>query len=154
MPAETLTVSRATNGRVLVTYFCYSKASTRGPEDIHVVDRIMNVWKIRIRLFKSPCFLGLLLSSSFKRAEAVGKYKVTLPDVLASLFILIHTESFEHTQYILIDSVCRFVHSKKEHSFEVVGDSRYRLFVTNSSLKIKAIVNGNITAREDNQPVE
>ena len=86
--------------------------------------------------------------SSFKRAEAVGKYKVTLPDFLASRFILIHTESFEHTQYILIDSVCRFVHSKKEHSFEVVGDSRYRRFVTNYSLKIKAIVNGNITTRE------
>ena len=144
MPADTLTVSRATNGRVLVTYFCYSKASTRGPVDIHVVDRIINVLVYSffssllfrennsIRLFKSPCFLGLLLSSSFKRAEAVGKYKVTLPDVLASRFILIHTESFEHTQYVLIDSVCRFVHSKKEHSFEVVGNSRYRRFVTNS----------------------
>ena len=145
MPADTLTLSRATNGRVLVTYFCYSKASTRVPEDIHVVDRTMNVLIYSffsslllfrenncIRLFKSPCFLGLLLSSSFKRAEAVGKYKVTLPDVLASRFILIHTESFEHTQYILIDSVCRFVHSKKEHSFEVVGHSRYRRFVTNS----------------------
>ena len=66
----------------------------------------------------------LILSSSFKRADAVGKYKVTLPDVLASRFILIHTESFEHTQYVLIDPVCQFVHSKKEHSFEVVGDSR------------------------------
>ena len=43
MPADTLTVSRATNGRVLITHFCYSKTSTRGPEDIHVVDRIMNV---------------------------------------------------------------------------------------------------------------
>ena len=43
VPADTLTVGRATNGRVLVTYFCYSKTSTRGPEDIHVVDRIMNV---------------------------------------------------------------------------------------------------------------
>ena len=138
-------MSRATNGRVLVTYFCYSKTSTRGPEDIHVVDRIMNVLKVYslfspllfrennfIRRFKSPCFLGLLLSSSFKRAEDVGKYKVTLPDVLASRFISIHTESFEHTQYVLIDSVCRFVHSKREHSFEVVGDFRYRRFVTNS----------------------
>ena len=146
MPADTLTVSRATNGRVLVTYFCYSKASTRGPEDINIVDRIMNglVYSFFssllfrenncIRLFKSPCFWGLLLFSSFKRAGgvSVGKYKVTLPDVLASRFILIHTESFENTQYILIDSVCRFVHSKKEHSFEVVGDSRYRRFVTNS----------------------
>lgn len=86
MSADTLTVSRATNGRVLVTYFCYSRASNRGPEDIHVVDRIMNVLFYSlfssllyrenncIRLFKSPCFLGLLLSSSFKRAEAVGKY--------------------------------------------------------------------------------
>ena len=74
MPADTLTVSRATNGRVLVLYFCYSKVSTRGPEDIHVVDRIMNVLVYSffssllfresngIRLFKSPCFLGLLLS--------------------------------------------------------------------------------------------
>ena len=144
MPADTLIVSRATNGRVLVTYFCYSKASTRGPVDIHVVDRIINVLVYSffssllfrennsIRLFKSPCFLGLLLSSSFKRAEAVGQYKVTLPDVLASRFILIHTESFENTQYVLIDSVCRFVHSKKEHSFEVVGDSRYRRFMANS----------------------
>ena len=78
-----------------------------------------------IRLFKSPCFLGLLLSSSFKRAETVGKYKVTLPYVLASRFILIHTESLKYTQRVLIDSVCRFVHSKKEHSFEVVGDCRY-----------------------------
>ena len=105
MPADTLTVSRATNGRVLVTYFCYSKASTRGPEDINIVDRIMNglVYSFFssllfrenncIRLFKSPCFWGLLLFSSFKRAGrvSVGKYKVTLPDVLASRFILIHT---------------------------------------------------------------
>ena len=144
MPADTLTVGRATNGRVLVTYFCYSKTSTRGPEDIHVVDCIMNVLVSSfffpllfrenncIRLFKSPCFLGLLLSSSFKRVEAVGKYKVTIPYVLASRSILIHTETFKHTQYVLIDSVCRFVHSKKEHSFEVVGDCRYRRFVTNS----------------------
>ena len=93
-------------------------------------------------------FFGVITTFIVQKSGAVGKYKVTLPDVLASRFILIHTESFEHTQYVLIDSVCGFVHSKKEYSFEVVGDSRYRRFVINSWLKIKAIVNGNITTRE------
>lgn len=77
-------------------------------------------------------FFGVITTFIVQKSGAVGKYKVTLPDVLASRFILIHTESFEHTQYVLIDSVCGFVHSKKEYSFEVVGDSRYRRFVINS----------------------
>ena len=47
------------------------------------------------------------------------------------------------TLYILIESVCRFVHSKKEHGFEEVGDARCRSFVTKSRLKNKAIVNRN-----------
>ena len=43
MPAETLTESRATNVRVSLTDFCYSRTSARGFENVHVVNDIINV---------------------------------------------------------------------------------------------------------------
>ena len=43
MPAETLTESRATNVRVSLTDVCYSSTSTRGFENEHVVNGIINV---------------------------------------------------------------------------------------------------------------
>ena len=43
MPAETLTESRATNVRVSLTDVCYSRTSTRGFENEHVVNGIINV---------------------------------------------------------------------------------------------------------------
>ena len=43
MPAETLTQSRATNVGVSLTDFCYSRTSTPGSENVHVVNGIINV---------------------------------------------------------------------------------------------------------------